>query len=198
MNKAEFRKLALRQRNEQPDKDGISQQIRRKLSQLFVFKNASSILFYVDVRAEVRTTPLLQKALSTGKSIGVPFCAGELLQLFQLQNFDELETQSFGILEPNEQVRSENNREKNFTDFDLALIPGVAFGRDGSRLGNGHGYYDRLLATHGDHRRFGRPILVGLAYESQTFDTIPMDDHDIRVDLIVTEKSIYGPIEKFR
>jgi len=66
---------------------------------------------------------------------------------------------------------------------DLWIVPGVAFGRDGSRLGRGGGYYDRLLAQ-------ARGTVVGIAFDFQIFDRLPVDPWDRAVDRIVTESGV--------
>jgi 5-formyltetrahydrofolate cyclo-ligase len=64
----------------------------------------------------------------------------------------------------------------------------VAFGRDGSRLGTGRGYYDRLF-----RERNARTLRVGIAFECQMFETLPADNHDAWMDAVITEAAIYGP-----
>ena len=66
------------------------------------------------------------------------------------------------------------------------MVPGVAFDRRGARMGHGFGYYDKLL----EHARPDTP-LVALAFECQLFNEIPTQSHDIFMDKIITEQSIY-------
>ena len=68
---------------------------------------------------------------------------------------------------------------------DLVLIPGVGFDRAGHRLGRGRGYYDRALRD-----LLAGALRVGLAYDYQIVSHIPIDEHDERVDYIVTEKRL--------
>ena len=70
--------------------------------------------------------------------------------------------------------------------IDLVVVPGVGFGRDGARMGNGQGYYDRLLERV-------RPdcVLVGLGYECQLFDDLIVSPHDVFMDKVVTESAVY-------
>ena len=70
--------------------------------------------------------------------------------------------------------------------MDLVVVPGVGFGRDGARMGNGQGYYDRLLGSV-------RPDcpLVALCYECQLFDNLIVDAHDVFMDKVVTERAVY-------
>jgi 5-formyltetrahydrofolate cyclo-ligase len=67
-------------------------------------------------------------------------------------------------------------------DIDLALIPGLAFTADGQRLGQGGGFYDRLLGTA------PRPFALGIAYAAQVLADLPAEAHDQPVDRAVTEQ----------
>ena len=72
-------------------------------------------------------------------------------------------------------------------ELDLIMVPGVAFARDGGRLGNGAGYYDRLLkSVRAD------AVLAGVCYQSQLFDDVVMDKHDVYMDKVITETGIYS------
>ena len=67
-----------------------------------------------------------------------------------------------------------------------SVVPGVAFRRDGARMGNGQGYYDRLLQSVRPECR-----LVGLCYECQLFDNLIVSAHDVFMDKVVTESGVY-------
>lgn len=69
--------------------------------------------------------------------------------------------------------------------IDLFIIPGVAFDKNGNRLGRGRGFYDKLLAGK-------NTVKIGLAFEKQIVDTVPRTDHDIQMDFVVTERGVYG------
>jgi 5-formyltetrahydrofolate cyclo-ligase len=144
-------------------------------------------MYYIDVRSEVRTRHDLPNALTQGKKIVVPWCndQGEL-ELFHLENMDELALGMYKILEPKQELRGLPSKQVKATDLDLIMVPGVAFDRTGARMGHGKGYYDKLL----QHARPDAP-LVALAFECQLFPTIPTAAHDIFMDLIITERAIY-------
>jgi len=144
-------------------------------------------MYYIDVRSEVRTRHALPGALRQGKKIVVPWCnaQGEL-ELFHLENMEELAVGMYKILEPKEELRRLPAKQVVATDLDLVMVPGVAFDRSGARMGHGKGYYDKLL----QHARFDAP-LVALAFECQLFPKIPTAEHDIFMDMIITERAIY-------
>ncbi|MGH7200418.1 MAG: 5-formyltetrahydrofolate cyclo-ligase, partial [Planctomycetaceae bacterium] len=105
---------------------------------------------------------------------------------FHLERMDELETGMYRILEPNEELRRRPEKRIVVEELDLILVPGVAFDRRGGRMGHGRGYYDKLLA----HARPDAP-LVALAFECQMFETIPVQEHDVFMEKILTETAIY-------
>lgn len=184
--KAAIRKQAHENRKNQPDKDAVSDAILARFLALPEYAAAKTVMFYVDVRDEVRTRQALPQALQTGKRIVVPYCVDGELELFWLESMDELELGMYRILEPKNELRSVASKRLQPEDLDLIMVPGVAFDRTGGRTGHGKGYYDKLL----EHARPDTP-LVALAFECQMFEAIPMDEHDVFMDKIVTEDAVY-------
>ena len=180
-----IRQLARARRRDQPDKDQLSRRILETALSLPEVQAARTLLFYVDVRDEVRTRHTLPTALSTDRRIIVPWCndAGEL-ELFHLEELSELESGRYGILEPRPELRELPEKCLQPDQLDAVLVPGVAFDKTGGRLGHGKGYYDRLL-----NRVRPDCALIGLAFEFQMFETIPMSEHDVQMNLVVTEQS---------
>ncbi|MCH2125796.1 MAG: 5-formyltetrahydrofolate cyclo-ligase [Pirellulaceae bacterium] len=186
--KKRIREQAHANRRDQENKDDISRTIVAKFMALPEYNAAETVMFYVDVRAEVRTRHDLQTALTSGKRIVVPWCNqdGEL-ELFHLESMEELEIGMYRILEPRLDLRTVIEKRIEADELDLIMVPGVAFDRTGGRTGHGKGYYDKLL----EHARADAP-LVALAFECQIFADIPMQDHDIYMDKVVTESAIYS------
>jgi 5-formyltetrahydrofolate cyclo-ligase len=144
-------------------------------------------MYFVDVRSEVRTRDFLPDALRHGKKIVVPYCIeGRVLELFHLESMDELALGMYRILEPKAELRSLQTKKVDVRELDFILVPGVAFTRDGARMGHGFGYYDKML----ENARADAP-LVALAFECQLFADLPTEAHDIFMDQIVTEKAVY-------
>jgi 5-formyltetrahydrofolate cyclo-ligase len=181
-----IRKKAHENRRSQLDKDGVSVRIVDRFMQLDEYKAANTVMFYVDVRDEVRTRQALPAALASGKRIVVPYCVDGELELFLLENMDELELGMYRILEPKAEMRSVESKRLQPKDLDLIMVPGVAFDRNGGRTGHGKGYYDKLL----QHARLNAP-LIALSFECQLFDQIPAESHDIYMDKVVTEDAVY-------
>jgi 5-formyltetrahydrofolate cyclo-ligase len=183
-----IRDQAHENRRRQENKDGLSRTICDKFTSLPEYAAARTVMFYVDVRTEVRTRDYLATALSHDKKIVVPWCheSGEL-ELFWLKNMEDLAIGMYKILEPKPELRLLPERQVPVTELDLIMVPGVAFTRDGARMGHGKGYYDKLL----EHARPDAP-LVALAFECQLFPEIPTQEHDVFMDKIITEAAVYA------
>jgi 5-formyltetrahydrofolate cyclo-ligase len=185
--KDSLRKQAHANRNAQENKDELSRRIVGAFMSLPEYATAETVMFYIDVRSEVRTRHDLQLALESGKRVIVPWCnaAGEL-ELFRLTSMDELELGMYRILEPKQDLRGLPEKQVDVSELDLIMVPGVAFDRRGGRMGHGKGYYDKLL----QHARLDTP-LVALAFECQLFEEIPVAEHDIFMDRVITEDRVY-------
>lgn len=185
--KQAIREEAHARRNSQSDKDSLSKTICAAFMALPDHAAAQTVMYYVDVRAEVRTRHSLPDALASGKRIVVPWCnaAGEL-ELFHLQSMEELAVGMYKILEPKPELREIAAKRVRPEELDLVMVPGVAFDARGARMGHGKGYYDKLL----QHARRDAP-LVALAFECQMFPEIPVADHDVFMDYVITERTTY-------
>jgi 5-formyltetrahydrofolate cyclo-ligase len=184
--KAAIRQAGLAARQAQVDKASVSQRITNAVMALPQYQAAHRVMWYIDVRDEVRTRLALTDALASDKGIVIPYCVEGELELFLLESMEELATGMYQILEPKAGLRHVESKKVIIQDIDLVLVPGVAFDAHGSRLGHGNGYYDKCLASV----RAETP-LVALAFQCQMFDEIPMQDHDICMDKIVTEANVY-------
>ena len=184
--KTEIREQAHAARNALANKDELSRTIVGRFMALPEYASARTVLFYLDVRSEVRTRHDLPNALASGKKIVVPYCVDGELELFHLEHPDELALGMYRILEPKQELRTIEAKKVPVEALDLIMVPGVAFDRRGGRTGHGKGYYDKLL----EHARRETP-LVALAFECQLFDEIPMMEHDVFMDKVVTEAAIY-------
>jgi 5-formyltetrahydrofolate cyclo-ligase len=189
--KAHMRRAAYDARNAQPDKDRVSEIAVNRLVELAEYQAATTVLWYIDCRSELRTKQALPAALVSGKRIVVPYstvdeAGANKLGLWLLENMDELIVGKWKILEPPRERWGEPGKEIPPEEIDLVIVPGVGFSRSGGRMGNGQGYYDRLLERV-------RPDcqLVGLCYESQLFDNLVVSPHDVFMDKVVTETSVY-------
>lgn len=182
--KAAIREQARKNRVAQKDKDDLSRAICARFMALPAYKSAKTVMWYVDAGSEVRTRHTLPEALTHGKRVVVPWCvvATNTLELFLLEEMSELVEGAYKILEPKDELRRLPAKVVRPEELDLVMVPGTAFDPRGGRMGQGKGYYDRLLAG-------ARPDapLVALAFDCQIFDEIPVAPHDVFMDQVLTE-----------
>ncbi len=191
MGKHKQRQTAYAARKEQPNKTQLSQLICQRFLALPEYRLAKTVMWYIHCRTEVKTQDALKRALSEDKKIVIPYCTkdgqGEnKLGLWHLMDMAELVPGTWGILEPPEQRWYEADKQVLAEEIDLLMVPGVAFDRQGGRLGNGAGYYDRLLAQVRSDS-----TMIGLCYQSQLIEKVMMQAHDVCMHAVLTEAAIY-------
>ena len=137
---------------------------------------ARTIMAYYSLPDEVNTHSLIDDLVSEGKTVLLPKVMGvDTMELRRYTGRDDLQEGVYHILEP---------VGKPFTDYaaiDLILVPGLAFDAAGHRLGRGRGYYDRFL-----HSRVGfYCVKIGICFDFQKVDEVPIDAFDMPVDMVV-------------
>lgn len=157
-----------------------SKNISNKIANLPIYRNANVIMVYIPFNNEVDIRTLIEDALKQKKTVLVPKTVKETKQLlaYQINSWGDLELGNFKVYEPKTKGKSPFPAE----DIELILIPGLAFDVEGYRLGYGAGYYDRFFA-----RFFKLPARIGIAFDFQIVNSLPADNHDIPVSLIITE-----------
>jgi len=188
--KTQIRKVAFANRKAQENKDEISRSIMATFMEQPEYQSASTVMFYVDVRAEVRTRYDLPAALTSQKKIVVPWCNAEgELELFHLESMDELEIGMYKILEPKQDLRRLPHKQVSVQELDVIMVPGVGFDSNGGRTGMGKGYYDKCL----QHAR-SDASLTAVCFDCQMFEEIPVQEHDIYMDKVITETTVYNGV----
>ena len=153
------------------------------------FRVAQRIAFYQVADGEIDPRMLLDLALSEGKSCFLPVIQQDNPEFVSFAPYDantELAPNKWGIAEP------PASEVISPTNFDVVLVPLVAFSKDCFRMGMGQGFYDRTFSFKIFNRR-SSPMLVGLAHEGQLIDSVPVESWDVRLDAVATEKKIYRP-----
>jgi 5-formyltetrahydrofolate cyclo-ligase len=183
--KGEIRKAVLQKRGAIPavvrrQKDAL---VRELVLSIPEFIGAKTIIFYAAFRSEVGTRTLMEESLMGEKRVVLPKVNTTMhtLMLYEVKHMDELTPGYMGIPEPPQM----DERLVGIDDADLVIVPGAGFDFAGNRLGYGAGYYDSLLS-----QRNKKSPIIALAYEEQIVDSIPAEQHDVKVDMIVTDKRV--------
>ncbi|MDE1726650.1 MAG: 5-formyltetrahydrofolate cyclo-ligase [Thaumarchaeota archaeon] len=181
VEKARLRKQLLDQRdNTSLDFIKIaSGKIQDNLRKIEFYRNAKIIGGYHAVGSEVHTQDILQEILNAGKELSLPRVEKDDLVFKKISSFSDLELGNFSVMEPKERCETVKKLE-------VILVPAIALTREGYRLGYGFGYYDRYL-----HDK--RSKKIALSYSKQVVKVIPHENHDVKVDCIVTESEIIYP-----
>lgn len=142
------------------------------------YKEATTLMVYVSFGLEVDTKCIIKHALENNKIVCVPKIINKKsgMKAIKIQSLNELIRNKFGMLEP---VSFE--KEIFSQDIDLFLVPGLAFDNMGGRIGYGAGYYDRFLKDADD-----KSFKIGLAYNFQVIEKVPMTENDVYLDAIIT------------
>ena len=176
MNKTELRSLIRAQKRAmtQAQIEKASVALGEKLAACPQYKAAKTIYGYMPYNQEVRTVPMLERALADGKQVAVPKVYGDTMKFILVTDLTQMVNSDMGIPEP---VADGPVAEDPHA---MVLMPGLAFTAKGDRMGYGGGYYDKFLAAEPDHPT------VALCYDFQLVDFIPTDAYDIPVDLVLT------------
>ena len=179
-SKKDIRKKIFAERKLRTDEqiEAMSRTITDKVTALPAFKNANRILVYADYNHEVVTEYLIKEAWKAGKEVAVPKVVGKDMVFYKLTDFARLEPGYFGIPEP------VSGEIVNWSKA-LMIMPGVAFDRANHRVGYGGGFYDRYLEKMPEDCE--KAILCR---ESLMCDEIPTEEHDERMDLVISENGI--------
>jgi len=180
MNKNELREhmKSLRDSIAVKDKADMNRSILNKVVMNKFYTEAETIMTYVSFGSEVDTLCIIKHALENNKIVCVPKIINKNkgMKAIKIEDLDDLKKNKFGILEP-----VSFDREIDAKDIDLFLIPGLAFDKNGGRIGYGAGYYDRFLKNSKDNS-----LKIGLVYDFQLIDRVPMTENDVYMDIVIS------------
>ena len=193
--KAALRRRMRRERDALPEgeQERLSAAIARRVMDLPGWKRARSRMLFRSFGSEVLTDQLIDRTLRSRAELVLPRVTGleETLALHAVADPDrELAPGHFGIDEP----VSGRCPERSLYDVDFVLVPGLAFDREGGRLGYGGGFFDYVLNVRTDLMESG--AVVAVAFALQIVDAVPLAGWDVRVPLIATEDELIDAIEK--
>lgn len=181
MNKAYIRKIMKEKRDNLCDnkKEKLDSIIFQKVIKSEEYNKAKIIFIFVSYKSEVDTHNIIKYALKDGKLVCVPkvMYKNSYMEAVGIYDFNELKEGAYGILEPqNIDLRVEE------TSIDICYVPGLAFDKNGGRIGYGGGYYDKFLKKiKNDSKK------IGLAYNFQIVDKVPMEEYDIHMDGFISD-----------
>lgn len=172
---------AKRQAMRAAEKQALDAKITTAFLHLPQYAAADTLLCYVSTEIEVDTRAILQNALQAGKRVAVPRCIPDTreMEFYCISGLVDLSAGAFGVQEPDPE------RCEKLTDLSagLCVLPGLAFDKQGFRLGFGKGYYDRFLT------RFGGET-VGICYACCMQPMLPHGKFDRRADCVVTDAAV--------
>ena len=137
------------------------------------YRHAKTVYGYLPYNQEVRTTPILERALLDGKRIAIPKIYGDEMKFIFISDLSQVELGYKGIPEPIADIPVADDPTA------LILMPGVAFDKQGHRIGYGGGFYDKFLEKEPEHPT------VALCYGFQMMDSLETEEYDIPVDCVL-------------
>ena len=153
--------------------DIASKKIQEQLRRIKPYKKAETVGAYYSIGSEIRTGDIIQELLSAGKRVCLPKTVGDTLEFREIKGPKSLEYGRFDIKEPKDSCPV-------VEALDVVLVPTVGVSHDGTRIGYGHGYYDRFLAGSAARR-------IALTLETQLLKYLPATPNDQAMSWIVTE-----------
>ncbi len=152
-----------------------SETVMRSVEHLPEFQRARVVLLYWSMADEVQTHAFVERWYRA-KTLLLPCVDGDDLVLRQYTGPECMVAgEQFGIGEPT------GEEWKDLGAVELIVVPGVAFDKQNNRMGRGRGFYDRLLKSTPN------AVKVGVAYDFQMLDTIPVEPHDVKMNRVITE-----------
>ncbi len=149
--------------------------ITKRLVESDEYKTCKSVFCYLSYKTEAETDVFIKKALEDGKMVALPYVADkENMYFIEVGSLEGLVKNSYGIYEP----AFDKSKIKTPTSDSLIIVPGLAFTKDGFRLGYGGGYYDRYLSKYSAKT-------IGICFEEQLVESLPLSTFDKRLDGVV-------------
>lgn len=179
--KKELRTRLRRLRREIPaeERAAMDAALFRNITQSPWYEKAELLLLYVSAGGEAGTLGVLEHALAQGKRVALPKCGTEgRMRFLMTARLESLRPGAYGIPEPTGTETAE------ITEKTVCFVPGISFTRQGNRLGQGGGYYDRFM------QEYPFVYCIGICYDFQLLETLPSEAHDRCVQAIITEKTV--------
>lgn len=160
------------------ERNTYSASIAQRLNDEPLFSCADSVCVYLSMLSEPSTDAIIERCISLNKRVYVPVVVGEHMCFAAYDNTSSFTVSNLGVREP------VDSKILECIHADIVVVPMLAFDSHCNRLGRGGGYYDRYLAN------VTVPI-IGLAFDAQRVECVPMEAHDRALDMIITETGVY-------
>lgn len=174
----EFNKAA-RSKMSQSEVSAKSALIAKTFLESELYKKAQRIMLYMPLGNEVDTLGIIKAAFSAGKNVAFPVTekTSGIITPYYAKPDTLFEKGSFSIMEPQSAATADVSK------LDVVLVPGIAFDKNGNRVGFGKGCYDMFFKEVD-------AVKVGVCYDFQICEEIPADEHDIKMDFLLTESGL--------
>ncbi len=182
MDKKEIRKIVKLKKSKLSNREVLvySHKVCEKFLAQDFYKKADVIYPYLAYNTEIVTDEIIEQAWRDGKKVAVPKVLDDgLMEFYYIDSFDGISEGYCGIPEPDGGIVAKDEKV-------LILMPGLAFDREHNRIGYGGGFYDRYLERYAD-TNFTK---VSLAYDFQIFDKLEVEEHDQKIDAVITEDGV--------
>ena len=173
--KEDIRRKMINIRKDISNKKEKSIIIMDKIITLDIYQKSSVIAIYNSMSSEVETSKLISISLKN-KIVLLPRIINNKIEFIRIDNNTKYNNSSFGVSEPIGNIYQ--------GIIDLIIVPGVAFDSKGNRLGYGKAYYDKYLNNKDIYK-------IGVCFNEQVIDNLPIDKHDIKMNLIITDEKKY-------
>ena len=178
-HKKALREQIVRQRREMEKsvREEYDKKIYNNLMELRKIRECRTFLVYASSPDEVDTRRFITEMLESGKTVAVPKCEGRDMRFLAIPSLSALTVSKFGVDEPSYGTQITGSADT------VCIVPALRFDEQGFRLGWGGGFYDRFLAGYSG-------CSIGICY-GQCCGEVPTDDHDIPVDIVITENGVF-------
>jgi len=171
----------------------LSEQASQAAIEWLVLRQASSFMAYTAFRSELETRLLLEWGWRNGLTVIIPRTIPEkkAMELYCIQGWESLSPGSYGLMEPDPLKAARFELDERLPD--TVFVPGLAFDHEGGRLGYGGGYYDRFrhrIAECATRQSVPVPPWIGMGFNIQWVEQVPMESHDAKLDGVITESGL--------
>ncbi|KAJ3359631.1 hypothetical protein HDU91_004862 [Kappamyces sp. JEL0680] len=155
-----------------------------------LFQSAKSVSCFLSMPdSEIQTREIVREILSRGKKCFIPLCGRDTMKMVQLHDWHDYETLPKNKWQIPEPMATDGRPDAFDCGLDLVVMPGMAFDRQGNRIGYGKGYYDKFLAAlfeRSEEMGWAKPATIAICLSAQRVPVVPIEDNDVKPDEILS------------